>query len=51
MKLYYVMKRRYKTPIAYVNDALAMVGILEPGSMCIDLCVRHAASSGVADRM
>lgn len=28
VKLYHVMKRRYKTPAAYVNDALAMVGML-----------------------
>lgn len=29
VKLYQVMKRRYKTPAAYVNDALAMVGMLD----------------------
>lgn len=50
-KLYYVMKRRYKTPMAYVNDALAMAGILEPGGMCMDLCVTRPASSGAAARM
>ena len=29
VKLYYVMKRRYKTPAAYVNDALGMFGMLD----------------------
>ncbi len=35
-KLYYVMKRRYKSPIAYVNDALVMVGLLSLNDVCTD---------------
>lgn len=33
-KLYQVMKRRYETPAAYVNDALAMVGMLDLEELC-----------------
>lgn len=33
-KLYYVIKRRYKTPAAYINDALVLVGMLDPGKVC-----------------
>ena len=33
-KLYQVMKRRYKTPELYVNDALAMVGMLDLEELC-----------------
>lgn len=29
-KLYYVMKRKYQTPPAYVRDALAMAGLCQP---------------------
>ena len=35
-KLYQVMKRRYKTPELYVNDALAMVGMLDLEELCTD---------------
>jgi len=34
VKLYYVMKRKYKSPIAYTNDALAMVGLLDLTKTC-----------------
>lgn len=37
-KLYYVMKRRYKSPDAYVKDALALVGILAPSCICGSPC-------------
>ena len=33
-KLYYIMKRRYRSPGAYVNDALALVGMLDQDSLC-----------------
>ncbi len=40
-KLYYVMKRKYKSPIAYTNDALAMVGILDLDRTCRDFCKKY----------
>lgn len=35
-KLYSIMKQRYGSPVMYVNDALAMVGMLAPGNLYMD---------------
>lgn len=42
-KLYYIMKRRYRSPGAYVNDALTLVGMLDQGSLCTSYRERPAS--------
>lgn len=43
-KLYYVMKRRYRTPDAYIQDALALVGMLDRVSLCMGYQKIYTAS-------
>ena len=43
-RLYQVMNRRYKTPAAYVNDALAMVGMLDLEDLSTDLQKKYISA-------
>ena len=47
-KLYYVMKRKYKSPIAYASDALAMVGLLDLGRTCTDYRKKYMSAENTA---
>lgn len=43
-KLYYVMKRKYKSPMAYTQDALAMVGFLDLSRTCTNFRKKHLSA-------
>ena len=43
-RLYQVRNRRYKTPAAYVNDALAMVGMLDLEDLSTDLQKKYISA-------
>lgn len=42
-RLYKIMNRRYKTPAAYVNDALAMAGIINLKEFYKDFHKKHGS--------
>lgn len=44
VKLYSIMKRRYGSPSKYLNDALDMVGMVDPGNFYMDLRRKYIAA-------